>query len=106
MQSGVPAADQRTNRKSDSDMFIFLKMKRRTQKKLHLKHLSKGTHFCNINIQHIISKLDELHVVMTMEKCPDILGVCETFLNHNISNNQIQIKGYDFLRKDRADILN
>ena len=43
---------------------------------------------------------------MATENCPDILGVCETFLSPNISNNQIQIKGYDFLRKDRADILN
>lgn len=62
-------------------------------------------HFCNLNIQHIIPKLDELRIVMATENCPDILGVCETFLSPNILNNQIQIKGYDFLRKDRADIF-
>lgn len=105
MQSGVPAAEQRNNRKSGSDDFVCLNYETSHTKKLHLNYTSKGMHFCNLNIQHIIPKLDELRIVMATENCPDILGVCETFLSPNILNNQIQIKGYDFLRKDRADIL-
>ena len=73
---------------------------------LNMRYLSKGLHFCNLNIQHIIPKLDELRIVMATENCPDILGLCETFLNPIISNNQVRIEGYDFLRKDRADIQN
>ena len=86
VQSGVPAADQRTNKQSDSDEFVCVNnVNNETShiQKLHLKYLSKGLHFCNLNIQHIIPKLDELRIVMATENCPDILGVCETFLSPN-----------------------
>ena len=40
---------------------------------------SKGLHFCNLNIRHIVPKLDELRISMAHENCLDIFGMCETF---------------------------
>lgn len=71
---------------------------------LDLAFSSKGLHLSNLNIRHIVPKLDELRVVMSNEKCPDILGICETFLEKNISDNQVAIEGFAFIRKDRADV--
>ena len=64
---------------------------------------SKGLHLCNLNIQHILPKLDELRTIMSTDKCPDVLGVCETFLASHVSDGQISIEGYDLIRKDRSD---
>ena len=41
-----------------------------------LTFTSKGLHFCNLNIQHILPKIDELRILMTYDKCPDIFGLC------------------------------
>ena len=46
---------------------------------------SKGLHIGNLNIRHLLPKLDELHISMATKKGPDILGICETFLNQEIS---------------------
>ena len=42
---------------------------------------SKGLHFCNLNIRHIVPKIDDLRISMAQDSCPDILGMCETFFN-------------------------
>ena len=99
MQSGVPATNHshRTNRKYDSNGPACFNNERLHNNNLNMRYLSKGLHFCNLNIQHIIPKLDELRIVMATENCPNILGLCETFLNPIISNNQVRIEGYDFL---------
>lgn len=74
-----------------------------TSKNKELIFAMKGLHFCNLNVQHILPKIDELRLIMANDKCPDILGLCETFLNPNIMDTQVAIDGYDFIRKDRAD---
>lgn len=71
-----------------------------------LSFTSKGLHFCNLNIRHVVSKLDELRVIMANKTCPDVLGICESFLETKISNNLVTIDGFEFLRKDRADTVN
>ena len=43
---------------------------------------------------------------MANQSCPDVIGLCETFLTCNISDNQIAIDGFDFIRKDRSDTQN
>ena len=43
---------------------------------------------------------------MTYENSPDIFGACETFLDPNISDNQLAVSGYDFLRKNRVSFQN
>ena len=71
-----------------------------------LTFTSKGLHFCYLNIQHILPKLDELRILMANDKCADILGLCESFLDPNIMDQQVAIEGYDFIRKDRMDTQN
>lgn len=73
---------------------------------MDLSFKSKGLHFCNLNIRHILSKIDELRIIMANKNCPEIFGICETFLESNITDNQVAIDGFEFLRKDRSDTIN
>ena len=43
---------------------------------------------------------------MAHDNCPDIFGMCETFLTSSVSDNQIAIDGFDLIRKDRSDTQN
>ena len=40
--------------------------------------------------------------MLVNEKGPDIFRACETFLDANVSDGQIAINGFEFLRKDRC----
>ena len=74
--------------------------------KTELTFESKGLHFCNLNIQHIVSKMDELRITMAHEHSPDIFGMCETFLTSSVSDDQVAVDGFDLIRKDRSDTQN
>ena len=65
-----------------------------------LNFSSKGLHSCNLNIRHIIPKLDELRLMIDNGKFPDITGLCETFLTNSASDNQVNVEGFDVIRKD------
>ena len=69
---------------------------------------SKGLHVANLNVRHLPPKfnVDELRIMLANGRGPDILGLCETFLDSNIADGQITISGYEFLRKDRCDTIN
>ena len=56
----------------------------------------------NLNIQHLLINLDELRISMACENGSDVLGLCETFLNNNISSNQLTVNGFDHVRNDRS----
>ena len=43
---------------------------------------------------------------MANSSSPDVLGVCETFLDPDIPNNRVAIDGSEFIRKDRSDTVN
>ena len=43
---------------------------------------------------------------MTINNGPDIIGLCETFLNGTVSDGQVYINGFDFLMQDRSDTQN
>ena len=72
---------------------------------LDLPFKSKGLHFCNINSCHILPKVDELGIIMENNSSPDVPGVCETFLEPHVSDNQVTIDGCEFIRKDRSDTI-
>ena len=63
---------------------------------------SKGLHIANLNVRHLLPKLDELRISMACENGPNVLGICETFLNDDISCNQLTVNGFDHTRKDRS----
>ena len=92
-----------TNNRIDGPTCLSDEMPSRT---LDLQFSSKGLHFYNLNIRYLVPKLDELRLAMATERCPDILGVCKTFLEPNISDSQVIIDGYSMLRKDRSDTQN
>lgn len=60
------------------------------------------------NAKSIISKLDELTLLVADEK-PDIILITESWCNHDITNAMINIPGYNLdtnLRQDRCDTMN
>ena len=42
---------------------------------------SKGFHIANFNVRRILPKLDELQITLATDNDPDILDICETFLD-------------------------
>ena len=58
-----------------------------------LEFTSKGLHFCKLNIQDILPKLDELRILMANDKFADILGLCESGLDPSIMDQQVAIEG-------------
>ena len=48
---------------------------------IELVFRSKGLHFCNLNIRHIVLKIDEFRITMAHEHCLDVFGMCETFFD-------------------------
>lgn len=67
---------------------------------------SKGLHIANLNVRHLFLKLDEIQIMLASENGPDILGMCETFLDQNIGDSLISIPEFEFLRKDRCCTVN
>ena len=66
----------------------------------------KGLHVANLNVRHLLSKFDEIGIVLASENGPDILGMCETFLDSSTPDNLISVTNYEFLRKDRSCTIN
>ena len=70
----------------------------------------KGTHnyifICNLNIRHLKPKIDDLKIILSPEKCIDVFGICETFLNPAIDDISINVQGYKIERKDRYESAN
>ena len=64
---------------------------------------SQGLNISNLNVKHIVPKIDEIRILMSNENSPHILGLCETFLCTNNPEIQLSICGYNFFRKDRTD---
>ena len=64
----------------------------------------KGLHVINLNIQHLIPKLDEIKYHLSQTKNHiNIFGFCETFLNENTPDSKLMIQNYVFERKDRSN---
>ena len=65
---------------------------------------SKGLHICNLNVRHILPKIDDIRIIFSSKQGPDIVGMCETFLKKNNPDSQLFIEGFNILRKDRSDV--
>ena len=62
---------------------------------------SKGLHISHLNVHYLYPKLDEIKHLLNDQGNIDILCLCETFLNEEFSNNEVDIDGYQMIRKDR-----
>lgn len=79
-----------------------------SQYKVHFDNKNSSFHFDNIglhvsclNIHYLMPKLDEIRHILSQFNSPDIIGLCETFLNEDTSNNELYVTNYNFERKDR-----
>ena len=53
-----------------------------------------------LNIRGLLNKIDEMRTIVT--ECNfDIMGICETFLDDNVADNEICIEGYTTVKKNR-----
>ena len=67
---------------------------------------SKGLHICNLNIRQILPRIDDIKILLSHKKCPDIIGLCESFLGKHHPDSLISIDDFDFIPKDRTDVKN
>ena len=63
--------------------------------------VKRGLRIANLNICHILNKIDEIKLLLSEKRSVDILGVCETFLNSDVPDELITADGFNFERKDR-----
>ncbi|VDI61719.1 Hypothetical predicted protein [Mytilus galloprovincialis] len=63
----------------------------------------RGLKIANLNVQHILPKIEEIRLTLNEKKSLHILGLCETFLNPELGDNLIEVNGYDTIRKDRHE---
>ena len=63
--------------------------------------MKRGLRIANLNICHILNKVDEIKILLSEKRSVDILGICETFLNSEISDELITADGFNFERRDR-----
>ena len=62
----------------------------------------RGLSIAHININGIFHKRHEIHLLLE-ETEMDILAISETHLDSDISDDEIKMKNYNMLRKDRAN---
>ena len=67
----------------------------------NFKH--KGFHIVNLNVHHLLRKLDEIKFHLLKTARLHVIGYCETFLNNDVDDRAINIPNYTFERKDRTD---
>ena len=61
---------------------------------------TQGLKICCLNIRGVLSIIDELKMIL--DECKfDIMGVCETFIDSNVADNEISIDGYSIGKKNR-----
>ena len=60
----------------------------------------RGLHFLHINVNSLLSKIDELRDVVGHTK-PAILGITESKLDSSVSDQEVDISCYSILRSDR-----
>ena len=65
--------------------------------------VKKGLRIGNLNVCHLLPKLDEVKLLLNDQCSVNILGLCETFLNDQVDDKELLIDGFNFERKDRDD---
>ena len=64
-------------------------------------HKNQGMKIGCLNVRGLLGKIDEIKLILTECKF-DIMGVCETFMDCNISDKEISVQGYSFVKKNRT----
>jgi hypothetical protein len=64
------------------------------------KHL-KGAKFIHLNIRSLFGKIDEFRHYVSIYK-PSVIALCETWLNKDIDDIEINLENYKVFRSDRS----
>ena len=63
--------------------------------------LKRGMHFIYININSLLSKIDEVPYIANITSA-SIIGVSETKLDETFFSSELEVDGYDLVRLDRS----
>ena len=69
----------------------------------NLASKEKGFKISFLNIHHLYGKLDQLKAMLHESNQLHVLGLCETFLDNTYSDTDLQIEGYNLIRRDRPN---
>ena len=61
---------------------------------------TKGLHLCHLNVNSLLSKIDEIRDIANRVK-PAVLGITESKLDSSVTNMEVNINGYSIIRNDR-----
>ena len=61
---------------------------------------NRGLHFIHININSVLSKIEELKIIAAKTKAA-VIGISESKLDASVLDGEIQIPGYNVIRADR-----
>ena len=64
------------------------------------KCLNKGFKIAQLNIRSILNNIDEFRMYALKHEY-DVICVNETWLDNSVNNHEIDLDGYDLIRKDR-----
>ena len=59
-----------------------------------------GTHIGHLNVYHLVNKVPDVNVLLNNKPSMHILGLSETRLNNNISDDMLFIPNYHIIRRD------
>ena len=62
--------------------------------------ITRGLHFCHLNVNSLLSKIDEIRDISNCIK-PVVLGITESKLDSSVTNSEVNINGYSIIRHDR-----
>ncbi len=60
----------------------------------------KGMHFLHLNVNSLLSKIHEIRQI-ALDSGATIIGITETKLDKTVFDNEVNIDGYNIIRKDR-----
>ena len=62
---------------------------------------TRGMHFIHLNINSILTKIDEIHYLAKLTNAT-VIGLSETKLDNTVLSSELEIEGYDLVRSDRS----
>ena len=60
----------------------------------------RGLHFIHLNINSLLSKIDELREIAKVSRAA-VIGITESKLDDSVMDGEINIEGYNTVRSDR-----
>ena len=62
---------------------------------------TRGMHFIHLNINSILTKIDEIRYVAKLTNAT-VIGLSEAKLDNTVLSSELEIEGYDLVRSDKS----